>query len=73
MTDHDMAQAVSRQPLAAEPRVCSLVSPCDICGGTEVFLRALQLSPVSIIPPGLHVYVIWGMNSRHGGHSSETV
>jgi len=29
----DMAQAVSRWPLAAEARVRSRVSPCGICGG----------------------------------------
>jgi hypothetical protein len=28
-----MAQAVSRQPLTAEVRVLSRVSPCGICGG----------------------------------------
>ena len=46
-----MAQAVSRQPLTAEARVRSRVSPCGICGGqsgtgTGFPPRLLRFSPV---------------------------
>jgi len=50
-----MAQAVSRQPLTAETRVRSRLSPCGICGGQIAlghdFLRVLRFSCVSSITP----------------------
>jgi hypothetical protein len=55
-----MAQEVSRRPLIAEARDRSRISPCGIYGrqngtGTvgQVFLRVLQFSSVTIIPPWL--------------------
>jgi hypothetical protein len=39
----------------------------------QVFLRILQFSPVSIIPPSLSKLIIWGMhNVSVSGNSSET-
>jgi hypothetical protein len=61
-----MAQVVSRRLLTAEARVRALVSLHGSCVGkiglAQIFLRVLQFSPVSIIPPLLHVhtYIIWG-------------
>jgi hypothetical protein len=54
-----MAQAVSRQPLTAEARVRSRVSPCGICGGqcgtgTGFSPRVLRIFPVSFIIPVIH-------------------
>jgi hypothetical protein len=74
-----MAQVVSRRPLTAEARVRALVSLHGSCVGkiglAQIFLRVLQFSPVSIIPPLLHghTYIIWGVNNRPvSGRSSET-
>jgi hypothetical protein len=53
-----MAQAVSRLPSFPEAQVQSRVSPCGIVVDKvalgQVFLRALQFSPVNLIPPVLH-------------------
>jgi hypothetical protein len=53
-----MAQAVSLQPLTAEARVRSQVSPCGICGGQcgtgTGFSPSFRFSLVSFIPPVLH-------------------
>jgi hypothetical protein len=50
-----MAQAVSRRPLTAATRVRARVNPVgfvvDKVALGQVFLRVLQFSPVSIIPP----------------------
>jgi hypothetical protein len=66
-----MAQAVSRRPPTAEARVHVRVIPCGILLNKvalgQGFLRVLRFSPVSIIPPGLHIDISFG------GSSSETV
>jgi hypothetical protein len=59
-----MAQAVSCRPLTAEVWVRARVTPCSICvgqSGTATGFSASSLvSPVSIIPPGLHTHVSSG-------------
>jgi hypothetical protein len=54
-----MAQVVSRQPLTAEARVQSRVSPCEICGGQSGtgtgYSPSCQFSPVNFIPLVLHL------------------
>jgi hypothetical protein len=40
----------------------------------QVFLRVLQFSTVSIIPPCPHTYIIWGINNGHvGGRRSDKI
>jgi hypothetical protein len=74
-----MAQAVSRQPFAAEDQVRARLSPCGICDlgrGTETgFSLSSLVFPIDIVPPWLCILVIiWGMNIRpFGVRSSETV
>jgi hypothetical protein len=64
-----MAQAVSRLLLTAEARVNFQGNPCGICGaqsdtGTG-FCSNPSVSPVSIIPPLLHIHscIIWRMEN----------
>lgn len=69
-----MAQAVSRPSVNEESRVRSEARPCEIFGsrsGTGTgFLRVLQLSPVSMIPPMcLHVALTIKTNGRSLGAS----
>jgi hypothetical protein len=56
-----MAQAVSRWPLTAQARVRAVVDPCGICGGQSGAVVGLfgvpRFSPVSIIPPLLHIHL----------------
>jgi hypothetical protein len=56
-----MAQAVSRRPLTAEARVRAWVEACGICGGQSGtaagFSPSSSVSPVSIIPPLLHIHL----------------
>jgi hypothetical protein len=54
-----MDQEVSHQPETAETWVRSQASPCEICGGKcerQVSLQVLWVSPVSIIPPMVHIH-----------------
>ena len=55
-------QAVGRRPRTAEARVRLQAGPCEIYGGQrapgQVFLSVLLLSPVSIIPPALHILLL---------------
>jgi hypothetical protein len=71
LTGRTMAQAVSRRPPTAEARVHVRVNPCGICveqSGTGTgFSSSSSVFLVSIIPPGLHIYISFG------GSSSETV
>jgi hypothetical protein len=50
-----MAEAVSRQPVIAEARVRSLVSPFGMCGGQSDtgtgFSSSFSVSPANISPP----------------------
>jgi hypothetical protein len=56
-----MAQAVSRRPPTAEAWVRARVSPFGFCGGQSGietgFSPSSSVSPVSIIPPELRIYV----------------
>ena len=60
MSVRAMVQAVSRRPLSAKVQVRFQVSPCKICGrqsGTgQGFLPTFRFSPVSTIPPLLHIH-----------------
>ena len=55
-----MAQAVSRQPLTAEAEAQREAIPWGICGGQSGtgtgFCQSTSVSPVSIIPPMLHIH-----------------
>ena len=55
------SQAVSRRHLSAEFRVRSQNSPCGICGGRSGTRPdvppSTSVSPVSIIPPMLHIFL----------------
>jgi hypothetical protein len=55
-----MAQAVSCRPLSAEAQAQSKAIPCGICGGQcgtgTGFCQCTSVSPVSIIPPTLHIH-----------------
>jgi hypothetical protein len=46
-----MALAVSRQPLTAEAWVCTLISPCWICGGQSG--NGTGFSPSYSVPPSI--------------------
>jgi hypothetical protein len=48
-----VAQAVSRRPLTAAPRVCSHVSPCEICGGHSDTMTGFSPS-TSVFPCPCH-------------------
>jgi hypothetical protein len=53
-----MPQGISRRPLTAECRVQSQANTCGICGNKvvlgHIFLAALPLSDVTIIPAMFH-------------------
>ena len=56
-----MARTVSRRRIPAEAPMRPQISPRRICAGqigtvTGFFLPVLQFSPVSIIPPTLHIH-----------------
>jgi hypothetical protein len=70
-----IAQAVSRQPVAAKARFRSHVSTCEICGGesgtTKDFSPNTSVSSVSIIPslPQTHLYRHVVLNGKIKGES----
>jgi hypothetical protein len=67
-----MIQAVSSRIFATEARVRARVSPYRICGVQNVIrqvsFRGLRISPVSIIPLWLFIFIYnVGMNNRAVG------
>ena len=64
------------RPPTAEGRFRSQVSPCEICDDKvtleQVFLRVLQVSPASIIPPVLQTHHLDIVLTRTGGRELRT-